>query len=37
MSISTSNTTGSIELKLIGYHDCDDVQLLVRERVGGQV
>ena len=37
MSISTSNTTGNIELRLICYHDCDDVQLFWRTKVDGQM
>jgi hypothetical protein len=36
MSVSTSNTTNGIEIRLAAYHNCDDVQLFWRALVGGE-
>lgn len=36
MSVSTSNTTNGIEIRLAAYHNCDDVQLFWRTVVDGE-
>ncbi|MHB8084756.1 MAG: phospholipase D-like domain-containing protein [Dehalococcoidia bacterium] len=35
MAVSVSNSTGNIEIKLVAYHDCDDVQLFWCTKVDG--
>lgn len=36
MSVSTTNTTNGIEIRLAAYHNCDDVQLFWRAVVDGE-
>ncbi|MCJ7576708.1 MAG: phospholipase D-like domain-containing protein [Dehalococcoidia bacterium] len=36
MAISTSNKVGNVEIKLVAYHNCDDVQIFWRTNVDGQ-
>jgi hypothetical protein len=37
MPTDVTNKTGNIELRLAAYHDCDDVQLCWRAKVGDQL
>jgi hypothetical protein len=36
MSVSTTNTTNGVEIRLAAYHNCDDVQLFCRAVVDGE-
>lgn len=36
MSVSTSNTTNGVEIRLTVYHNCDDVQLFWRAVADGE-
>ena len=37
MPTDVTNKTGNVEIRLAAYHDCDDVQLCWRAKVGDQL